>query len=145
VLLNSVAQALHDGPELSTQAARMFASVSDRSNPSQLTFGAPPVQLASVAILSLQKLAGVPLTISGRFISAWLAALAKPAALLEGAPISCPVASVNWASAHSAATVVNSLSVTETGWATVFDIPATLISPIELLLPSPAFPPTAVR
>src|SRR5208282_1627553 len=143
VLVSSAMHALDDGPELSTHAARMLAIVSIRSRPSQLTGGEPPVQLASVTPLLLQKLAGPPLEMSARLACAWLTALAKPVALLDGAPMICPVASVNCASAHSAATVVSSLIVTDAGRA--LEIPATPINPIAALLPDPAFPPSADR
>src|ERR1019366_1256822 len=117
VLLSSVLHAADEGPELSTHAARMLAIVSIRSRPSQLTGGEPPVQFASVAPWLLQKLAGKPVEMSARLTCAWLTALAKPVALLDGAPMIWPVESVNCASAHSAATVVSSLIVTDAGMA----------------------------
>jgi len=141
VLLKSALHALDDGPELSTHAARILASVSIFSSAGQLSGPLPPApQLVSVAA---KKAAGAPVVMSTRLVCARLIALVKPVALLAGAPIICPVESVNCASAHSTATVVSSLVVTEDGRA--LDIPATPISPIAALLPDPAFPPSADR
>src|SRR5208283_4289870 len=136
VLANSVVHSVDDDDPLWTHDARMFAIVFIRSRPSQLTGGEPPVQLASVTPSVLQKIAGMPVVISARL--AWDCAieLPKPIALLDGAPMICPVASVNCASVHSAATVVNSLTTIDGG--TALDIPTKPISPIAELPPNTA-------
>src|SRR5271168_3789553 len=136
VLANRVVHSADDDDELCTHDARMFAIVSIRSRPSQLTGGVPPVQLASVTPLLLQKIAGKPVVISARLTCDCAIALQKPITLLDGAPMTCPVASVNCASAHSAATVVNSLITIDGG--TALDTPTNPINPIAELLPSGA-------
>src|SRR5277367_2174434 len=132
VLANRVVHGADDDDELCTHDARMFANVFIRSRPSQLTGGVSPVQLASVTPLLLQKIAGSPVVISARLASDCASALPKPIALLVGAPMICPVASVNCASAHSAATVVNSLTTIDGGAALA--IPTNPINPIAELL-----------
>ena len=59
VLANRVVHSADDDDELCTHDARMLAIVFIRSRPSQLTGGVPPVQLASVTPLLLQKIAGI--------------------------------------------------------------------------------------
>ena len=90
-----------------------------------------------------RKLAGVPVAMSTRLARTWLTAFVKPVVLLGGAPMTCPVESMNCASAHSVATVVSSLMVTDAG--SVLDIPATPINPIAVLVAGPATPPSATR
>src|SRR5271154_2891340 len=133
------------GPELSTHAARMLAIVSIRSRPSQLT-GAPkpPVQLAAVAPWLLQKLAGAPVEMLARLACAWLTALASPILLVDDVPMFCPVGLPNCASAHCAATVVSSLTVTVVAELRLLHGPSTAISAMAELAPEPASPPLAM-
>src|SRR5271170_1637594 len=96
------------GPELLTHAAITLANVSIVSSPMQLIGGEPEPHCASLG----KKLAGSPLEESARSSCAWLAALLNPVMLAVTVPIIWPVASANWAVVHCAATVVNSLMVT---------------------------------
>src|SRR6185437_877911 len=125
------------GPALCTHAARILASVLSRSSPSQLIGGNPLEQ----ANADGRWLAGLPDPVSTRLSKACAAAISMPAVLLPGAPACAPVESMNWESAHSPATVVNSLSVTGSTGAS--DKPTTPISPIAELTPPPPLPPRA--
>src|SRR5690348_1969596 len=99
--LGSVALA----PVLWTQFARILPSVFSRSSVSQLSGGNPPEQSTLVG----RNDAGAPVEISARLSLAFAAAFSSPARFVAGAPAIWPLESINWASAHSPATVVSSL------------------------------------
>src|SRR5271156_6287048 len=96
----------------------MLANVSSRISPSlltQLASGNCPPHVTGAG--DGRKLDGLPLT--DRLIGFTAARLARlvyafcsPIALVDGAPMVCPLESKNCASAQSAAAVVNSLMVT---------------------------------
>src|SRR5271156_3395055 len=123
------------------QPARMLASVSSRSSPSQFAGGEPDAHTSAVG----KKLDGLPLTERVlAFMAARLPAPAyafcSPIALVAGAPIVWPVASKNCASAHAAAAVVSSLMVTVVVATRLLHGPSAAISSMAELAPAPALP-----
>ncbi len=71
-------------------------------------------------------------------------AFCSPIALVDGAPMLCPLESKNCANDHAAAAVVSSLIVTVVEVERLLHGPSAAIRPIAELTPAPAFPPLAM-
>ncbi len=82
-------------------------------------------------------------TLMTRLTIAALAALFSPVKLVEDVPIIDPVESMNCAIAHSAAAVVNSLTVTKLDELKLSHGPVSAIIASELFTPPPPLPPVA--